>query len=682
MPVTLVPRTPGRPTTNHPSVPPADRGRSWLTRLFAGELALPAVVPVAPPPAARAPAEHAAVERALGCPDLFVLDTADRAARERVLADLARAAAGRGERVLVLSPDPAAADRIADAVGHDPAVRAVRALAADETPQRPLPGATRLTTAAIGSGRVEQLKKDAAAAVARLEADSAAVSEAAVADLRTLAARLTTLHADHAAIDAAVRGEADGSPAATALGARLAQLRAERDAALIPLAAERAALAARRAETDAALAEARQHLADGGKKSGFFARLLHKSKPAADPAERERQVADLAREAQDLADREAKAQAEIDAADRRFAAEREKQIGDEVDARRAALDARLAADRAETAARLAQRVADLARAGITLPDHPPVAAVDGADFAARRQELAARLAAERDRLAELARDGAETARRLLAEVQVVVGTPGSVMADPVFAAGRDLFPHPFGLLVLDHAEEVTPPDFGQLTRLADRWVLAGDASVPDEPKAPANGSAARHRTPDPTFAARLARLLDREPWGVEGDRLVCRLVHLPPERRRTLTREPVLDHPHVELRMTAGETELAEIAFPAATPVAEAKAFLVAQLGEVLLRPCGDRQWSADGLTACWPAAESGAVAAWVDLEPGVREKVVGAGPAVFTAAVAFDAAAGWDAPAAEAWLAARLPADPGRVAVLPRPAGHGAAPHRSVAVV
>jgi hypothetical protein len=238
----------------------------------------------------------------------------------------------------------------------------------------------------------------------------------------------------------------------------------------------------------------------------------------------------------------------------------------------------------------------------------------------------------------------------------------------------DALTPPFDLLVLDHAEEMTEPDFAGLSPLAGRWALAGDASLPDLPRPLANGNgrARSGRPPEPTLVARLARLLDREPWAAEGDRMVFRLVHLAVGQRRDLSCEPVLDHPHVELRMAtdAGDPVLAEIAFPAVMPVAEAKSFLVAQLGEVLLRPCGECRWhrTPDRLTACWPAVEDGP-AAWVDLGDGVREKVTGTGPAAFTAAVAFDTAAGWDEAAAEAWLAARVPAPSvGRVAALPRP--------------
>ena len=50
-------------------------------------------------------------------------------------------------------------------------------------------------------------------------------------------------------------------------------------------------------------------------------------------------------------------------------------------------------------------------------------------------------------------------------------------------------------------------------------------------------------------------------------------------------------------------------------------------------------------------AADSDRDATWIDLEPGVREKVVGTGLFAYTAAVRFDPAEGWDAEKAAAWL-------------------------------
>ena len=73
----------------------------------------------------------------------------------------------------------------------------------------------------------------------------------------------------------------------------------------------------------------------------------------------------------------------------------------------------------------------------------------------------------------------ESVKRMLGESRIVVGTPGSLQADPIFEANRhDLDSRaPFGLLVLDRAEELTEHDFVRLTKLAARWVLVGDVSV-------------------------------------------------------------------------------------------------------------------------------------------------------------------------------------------------------------
>ena len=242
---------------------------------------------------------------------------------------------------------------------------------------------------------------------------------------------------------------------------------------------------------------------------------------------------------------------------------------------------------------------------------------------------------------------------------------------------------PFALLVLDRAEELTEHDFVRLAPLAARWVLVGDAPPADEPRPHLNGAHHRHppgrngRPAEVPFAARLARHLDRQTWAVEADRLVCRLCASPRRRRGSLTREPLLDRADVEVRFAQadGEPVLAEVAFPAATPVAAAKSFVFEQLDKILLRPCGPVEWdhTPDAVTARWPAADCGGGpdAAWIDLEPGVREKVVGSGACAFTAAVSFDPAAGWDAEKVAAWLDHHLPAHSDcRFAAVPR-TGH-----------
>lgn len=677
MPVTtLAPPAPGRLTTDHPPspTPPPDRGRAWLNRLLAGDLASPGVVPVCVPHAGRGPAEHDAVARALGCPDLFVI-AGDGPARERVVAEVARAA-GRTGRVLVLSPDPAAADRLTAAIAdHGPSV--VRALAADENPIRPTPAVTRSTSA----DRAERVRRDVAAGVAGAEARLARLVTAAerVEQTRDLAARLADVEARQAelrarlaVVETDVRDEADGKAAPTALAAALDRLRAEQQTATAPVGEKLAAATADRAEKAGALAAVQrqiaEHAADAGRKPGLLARLFGgKPKPhAAEPADLEHRRDELERGLKEITDRVAELQAELDAATTRFTAERVRLIADEVAARRTEIESRLAPLDAEAdhfRKTIDENRATIAAAGLD---------AEAAGLATQRAAAEEQLADARARHDDFARGGPAAVARLLAEVPVVVGTPGSLDADPAFD-GLPADAPPFALVVLDRAEELTEPDFVNLARLGDRWVLAGE--LPEEPRPALNGTPGRgprHGQPPESFLARLVRRLDRESLAAEADRLVCRLAHPTPEQRRAMTREPLADRPEVELRFVPGEAGspvLAEIAFPAGTTAADAKAFVARELGEVLLRPCGEpeRRYEPDRIAVCWPCPAAAGPSAWIDLEPGVREQVTGPGPHAFTAAVAFDTAT-WDADRAEAWLAARLPAaSPGRVAVLPK---------------
>ena len=643
-----------------PRTPPAaDPGRAWLARLFAGDFPFPAI-PAAPlPPGDRTAAEHAAVARAAGCRDLFVVH-ADPIAGERVIVDIARSAAA--DRVLILSPNPAAADRVAERLLRC-GVPVLRALADDENPLRPSPLVSKATSAAVGTARAEQARREAASAVAAAEQRVAAfaVVAKAVARLAEVNDRSKQLDAEFAnrtarrdRVEHEVRGETD-----TPLAAALAELATDHGDATARLTADLHAATAGHAEKAAALAKLKEQYAEAVRKPGLLSRLFGgKPKPGApDPAELESQVHALEAE---VAARAADLQAQADAAATGFAAGRETLVAAEVATRRAASTSALAAVGDERSR---------ARAEAAALNAVISAAVPGEDHATAERQLAA----ARERAAEVARAAPEEIARAVAEARVVVGVPNCLGTDPVFAALPD--DPPFGLLLLDRAEELPESAFPPLSRLAERWVLVGEA-LPREDRTPLNGAprpARNGRPVEPPFVVRLAKLLDREPWATEGDRLVCRLAHLTPDQRRGTTREPLADRPEIELRFTSfdGDPLLAEIAFPLATAVPVAKTFLFHELGEVLLRPCGDLVWvnAADAITAGWPAAD-GPDAVWIDLEPGVREKVAGAGPCAFTAAVSFDPAAGWDAETAAAWVAKHLSPSAGRFAALPRAAG------------
>lgn len=662
MPVTLATRAAFHPPT---TVDPGDRGRLWLMRLVADEFHFPAIAPAKIPLADRSPVEFDVTTRAAGCRDLFIVH-ADPVCGERLIVDVARATTHDGaDRVLILSPNPAAADRITERLIRF-GVPVLRALADDENPVRPSPAVSKQTTGA----RVEQLRREAAAAVAAAEARLAAFATVAKAvdRLKEVNALLKQREAEIAtktAIRAQIEKDARSSHSAT-LTAALAKLQVEHNETAAKLTADCEGFSAALKEQEAKLAEMKRAHADLTRKPGFFARLFGAKSKAGTPEalELENQLRSLESNVAALTRQFSESRSKVDAESAAFAEKRQKLIDAEVVARCASVDAELAAAKHEQAHAKLEATA-LAKA---IETQGP--ADDHAD--AERQ-----LSSARSHAAEVARSGPELVARALAESRVIVGTPGSLEADPVF--GTIPGDPPFGLLVLDRAEELPEPEFERLSRLAERWLLVGDALWHEEPRPPHNGTppsrASRNgRALEIPFIARLAKLLDRETWTTEGDRLICRLAPLSADQRRVMTREPLADRPEIELRFTASEGDplLAEISFPAGTTLPAAKSFLFHELGETLLRPCGDYCWhhAPDAITASWPAADSAPESVWIDLEPGVREKVSGTGLFAFTSAVSFDPSAGWDAEKASAWLARYLPPPPtGRFAALPRSA-------------
>jgi hypothetical protein len=628
-----------------------------------------------------------ATSRAAGCPDLFAVHAADPTARERVIADLTLAAAT--ERILVLSPDAQGADRIAERVVKSD-VTIIRALAEDENPTRPSSLVSKATSTAVLAARAERLKRTAATAVADATARLATFDTAgsSATQLATLRERLTGLevqlaeaNAQRAAVEGQVQREAAGTEV-TQFTMRVDLRKAECQGAVEGIRQQQLSALAARQDKEAVVSGlqrlATEATAEAAKKTGFLSRLLHRPKPGAGSPGLEKQLHDAERELEEAAGRVAVLQRDLDIMAAKVQDEREQLIRAEITVRQSQLASQvehLTAEcvRVQTELDSAKRPLGPGCAGET-------------ELVLARQAAEGELAAARQRAADLERAAGEPAKRVFDEARVVVGTPGSLASDPVFARdepSRDLEPR-FGLLVLDWAEELTEHDFVRLAKLARRWVLVGNLTPPEEPRSngkPVNprggsGHARNGRHPELPFAARLAHVLDREPWTTEPDRLVCRLEHLTPEARRGITREPLLDRPEIELRFattSTGEAVLAEVAFPAATSPAAAKAFLYCQLGAILVRPCGNAVWlnSPEEITVTWPAADRSTPAAessWIDLEPGVREKVAGSGVSAFTAAITFATAAGWDDETARAWLNEHLPTEsPSRFAPLPR---------------
>jgi len=669
-----------RPAARTHDATPADPVRAWLAHLFSPAPDLPAFAAVCVPPSPdRSPAETAAAARAAACPDLFVVHAPDLTAGERVIADTVRAfaLASATGRVLILTPNAVAADRLVERLARAGDVSVLRALADDENPARPSPVVAKLTSVASGAGRAEQAKRDAVTAITAADARLTALEK--LTELHEKLAKLNATAAQVAvtskALEAVVRAETDTSFAAKLVALKVTQ--AEANAALL---VEWQAFSLARKEKEASLVAIRSHQAElnteSAKKPGFFTRILGLGKATTDPVDLEKQAHWLEAELATLAVRIAEFQAKTDELATRATADSENAILAETAHRRAEFDAKLAGLEADLARLQGEIDVTGAATGVSPPAPAELPAVQ---YAATRALVEAR-----ERADEVNRTTSDLARRFLAEPRVVVGIPQSLKADPVFSAVGEQAASgapPFELLILDRAEELGEPHFVDLAKLAARWLLVGDAAPHSHLNGSRNGPGRNGRQMEPAFAARLARILDRETWASEDGRLICRLLHPTTEQRRKLTREPLLDRPEIELRFTqdaAGEPALAEVAFPGTTSVAAAKSFLFHEVGEVLLRPCGAADWHHDAnvITVCWPTGECSPTpipTEWIDLEPGVREKTAGTGIAAFTATITFDPAAGWDADKARSWLETHLPADGvGRYAAVPRTAPTG----------
>lgn len=671
MSVTTISRPPLRVVSS--GTAPGESVRALLDRLMTAAADLPPFSPVALrplPTGHRLPAEAHAAARASGCPDLFVVHATDPLAGERVIADVAQASLDTATdgRVLVLSPNPTAADRITERLVRILNVSAVRALAEDENPARLSPVVTRRTSTALGRGRLEQVQEELVTAIAQAEARLAQLEQLTKlrSEFMEVDSRLSACTSRLGQIETEVRAD-------PTVAMRVNQMTADAETTVNRLTAKWQAAQAEQRKLEAEVAADRNQQLPTLRKPGFFARLFGSGKPRADSVVLATVTHDNQRQASEAAARVAALEQELETATAELAALREQAIRDEITTRQQTLET----ERATLTAIWQQLQTQI--------DQLRPTDTQWNDLEAARNAVAAELAEARQRVTWLNHNRTDVIRQYLAEPRVVVATPGSLGVDPVLEmASCEQCPSgskpQFSLLILDRAEELTEADFVRLSHLATRWVLVGDTSNPLDARSPINGTAGSSACPskviEAPFLARLAQALDRERWVYEGDRLVCRLTHLTPQERRTVTREPVLDRPEIELRIgtnSTGEPVLAEVAFPVNTPVADAKAFLFRQLGEVLLQPCGELCWehTATLLIARWPAAEVQPTAGppgWLELEPGVRECVVNGPPPVFTAAVTFDSAAGWDIPKAEAWLALHVAAfTPTRLAMLPR---------------
>jgi hypothetical protein len=650
--------------------PAANRARELLDRLFAGQYSITELPPLSVLPSPVPAAEYDAVARAAASPDWFLIH-ADPPGGEAVIVALAQtltattpAPPAPPPRVLILTPRSATADSLTERL-LSRGVPVVRPLADDENPLRNNPAVSSATPWARGLAAAQ---KDYQEAISRLTA--AEKRMAAFAPVAKAIARLhevqTSLAQQEAArneclarrqrVESDVRNEVD-TPFAT----RCREWEREYTQRLNRLTAELQSLQESYQEKTTQLHHIQQQLAEASRKPGLFARLFGSKPPpgSPDPAELEKQRQTLEADHAAMATRLAELTAQRDAEQNAFPHQREQLIASEIAQRHAALDAEIATLDAHCSRTQAELAALQTAIAETVPGDDPLLAEQ--ELAAARQQVAETSLAMQHVLTQMA-----------AEAQVVVATPLALDSDPFFTAWPSEVP--FGWMIFDRAEELPEAEFVRLSRWAERWIFVGDVESADHGRPlPLRAASRNGRFPEYSLISRLAAWLNRETWTCENDQLVCRLWHVAPPRRLAITREPLADRPEIELRFidceVSGEALLAEIAFPPTMDLPAAKSFLFHTLGEVLLRPCGPVEWQQDAnaILAVWPVVDT-VEGTWIELEPGIREKIVGTGPCAFTAAVRFATSDGWDSEKAAAWLQACLPsATTSRFAALPR---------------
>src|SRR5262249_41893529 len=223
----------------------------------------------------------------------------------------------------------------------------------------------------------------------------------------------------------------------------------------------------------------------------------------------------------------------------------------------------------------------------------------------------------------------------------------------------------FDLLVLEHAEQVTEAELMTLVPRCRRCVLLAESEmvgrVRDMPLSRPNNDpdagrpkweSRRGKQTETCVFQRLWNHLHCDPgrlpyvWLREDDgRFCCRLRPVSPQHRRWIETERVADHTEIELRIvapprssavSAAESFLAEVVFPAHMPLAEAKAYIFRELEEVPVRASArSLRWSEQPGCLVLHLTDDNTIAHMIsslELAPGVREIVVsraggGSGP-------------------------------------------------------
>jgi hypothetical protein len=626
--------------------------------------------------------QRQAVSQAAHTPDVCLIQGYPGTGKSRVVAEVVRQAAARGERVLLVAPAGAALDRVLLRLESSPGLCPVRCLGPDEALDSLPPEVRRLTPAERCRCFEEHTLPAAGEEVRAAEALCAArqADEGAWARFEELVDRLSefdaegrALEADRPGLAARVQGELTAPPEGgepSELQGRWAECQRSRDEAL--------------ARADARLAEVR---AEAEKLAGEQAQLeaeRDQLQPLAEAKQGQRwwtgawwratvqgnllvRLDEVRQRCQELAGAQERLrqQAETLTRDRAEAEARCEQaraelLAEEVEGRQAKLDAQ--ADALTWSGRQLEANWQALAARLSEGVRPPTT-MSAESVQEARAAWAAQLRRDRER-AELARQWAvavEQARPALAQgllscANLVAVTLAGLAGDRHFSE-RSSQQAGFDLLIVEEAHQVTESEFLAASRRGRRWVLVGEpAAEAEEPPAPRQterarwgGRPARVTVPRPGLFQRIWRNLHTDPrrlpagWFLRDGRLVCRLRPVPPEQEPWVEREHVADRPEIELRIVApprgrrqpgegGEPrergdgpQLAEVIFPGSFSVPEAKEYIYRELEELTVQARGPGVRWVEGpgrlaLELSDSAVRAGAVA--VALGNGVSEVV------------------------------------------------------------
>lgn len=634
-----------------------------------------------------------AVARAVGTPDICLIQGLPGTGKSRVVAEIVRQAVGRNQRVLLFAATAAGLDRVLERLGGRDDLLALRLLSPGEAPEALAPCVRRLSIPERLKALQEQTIPAARAAATasctlyeRCHSQSPAWAQLVQLAQRwqELESRRTNLDGQRHGLAQAIAQQRDAAATAAAPTPFQAQVRAwsqkreatlaevDRQAADLHIRLDQARTESQRCNEEREALKPLVEALDGWRLwTGAWWRGRFRGGLRARFAEAQRGSEEHAAACHKLEQDTADLQAQRAATEASLSDEISKLCDAESQRRLADLDAELQ-EIARQRHQLEQQ-SDHACAAIEPELRPATLSVEsvGAVQAQWEQRLA-RL----DREAALAAQWAEAVKQAAAIFPEQLAACANVVATT--AVRGALSGSLFDLLIVDEAHRLTEPDLNEAALHARRWVLVGEP-------VPTADTVARPGGLRSTYFQRLWQRFHPDPcrlptaWSRRGDRLVCSLRPITPDQERRLEAEPVADRPDIELRIlvpprsprpaAAAAPEIVEVTFPVQMPVAQAQEFLYRELEEAAIEARGAApRWEETEKLVLWLGPRSLTGTEVVPLETGLAARLERDG--WHTAALEFDPAAGWSRPTALRWVADHLGLhDTGRTALLDR--GH-----------